>query len=250
MPAGGGVTVITVRERVPLFGGLVLLAVAVVLGSAFIADGIRDRNSDDVITVTGSAKRRIDADYIVWTASVSALAVAPGPAARQLREWTPRVRAFFVAHGIRPGELTVQPISTLTPGEVSDDGETFRRYRLKRTFEVRSNRVAVVTAMAEASASLLADGIPLAADPPEYVYTKLSTLRPQLIRSAIKDAERRADVLVEATGAKLGKVRGVGVGVFQVTAPNSTDVSDYGTYDTTTRDKDVTGVVNVTFALG
>ncbi|MGZ4384431.1 MAG: SIMPL domain-containing protein, partial [Gaiellaceae bacterium] len=35
----------------------------------------------------------------------------------------------------------------------------------------------------------------------------------------------------------------------QVTAPNSTDVSDSGLYDTSTRDKDVTGVVNVTFAL-
>jgi hypothetical protein len=238
------------RERAPLFGGLALLAIAVVVGSVFIANGIRDRNRDDVITVTGSAKRRISSDYIVWTASISALDAAPGPAAKQIRKWMPRIRAFLTAHGIKPGELTVQPISTLSPGEVSDEGESFRRYRLKRTFEVRSSRVSAVTAMAEASASILAEGIPLAADPPEYVYTKLPALRPQIIRAAIKDAQRRAHVLVEATGAKLGKVRGVGVGVFQVTAPNSTDVSDYGTYDTTTRSKDVTGVVNVTFALG
>jgi hypothetical protein len=34
-----------------------------------------------------------------------------------------------------------------------------------------------------------------------------------------------------------------------VTAPNSTDVSDYGVYDTSTLRKDVTAVVNVTFAL-
>ena len=40
------------------------------------------------------------------------------------------------------------------------------------------------------------------------------------------------------------------VGVFQVTSPNSTDVSDYGVYDTSTREKDVTAVVNATFALG
>jgi hypothetical protein len=42
---------------------------------------------------------------------------------------------------------------------------------------------------------------------------------------------------------------GFDVGVFQVTAPNSTDVSDYGVYDTSTLRKDVTAVVNVTFAL-
>jgi len=34
-----------------------------------------------------------------------------------------------------------------------------------------------------------------------------------------------------------------------VTTRNSTEVSDYGVYDTSTRDKDVTAVVNVSFAL-
>jgi len=41
----------------------------------------------------------------------------------------------------------------------------------------------------------------------------------------------------------------VQVGVFQITSPNSTQVSDYGVYDTSTLNKDVTAVVNVTFAL-
>ena len=93
-------------------------------------------------------------------------------------------------------------------------------------------------------------GVPLASDTPEYVYTKLPSLRPQLIRAAIRDAQLRARVLVDATGAELGKVRGVTVGVFQVTSPNSTEVEDYGAYETSTLRKDVTGVVNVTFALG
>jgi hypothetical protein len=138
----------------------------------------------------------------------------------------------------------------LAPGSTDDNGNAVDDYRLTRTFEVRSARVQAITALAEATSSLLAEGVPLEVQPTQYVYTKLPALRPQLIRAAIKDAQLRARVLVEATGAHLGKVRGVDVGVFQVTAPNSTDVSDYGTYDTTTLRKDVTGVVNVTFALG
>src|SRR4029077_3692394 len=115
--------------------------------------------------------------------------------------------------------------------------------------EIRSSRVDAIAALAEHSSSLLAQGIPLAADPPQYVYTKLPSLRPRLLAAATKDAQRRAEVLVAASGAKLGKLRGVNVGVFQVSSPNSTDVSDYGVYDTTTLRKDVTAVVNVTFAL-
>ena len=37
-------------------------------------------------------------------------------------------------------------------------------------------------------------------------------------------------------------------GVYQVTPRDSTDVSDYGINDTSTRDKDVTAVVTATFA--
>ena len=39
------------------------------------------------------------------------------------------------------------------------------------------------------------------------------------------------------------------MGVFQITAPNSRDVSDYGVYDTQTIDKDITSVVSVSFAV-
>ena len=40
------------------------------------------------------------------------------------------------------------------------------------------------------------------------------------------------------------------MGVFQITPRNSTDVSDYGINDTSSREKDVTAVVTVTFGLG
>ena len=106
-----------------------------------------------------------------------------------------------------------------------------------------------IAGVAESSSGLLAQGIPLAAQPPQYVYTKLPTLRLRLLGEATKDAQSRARVIAEATGSGLGGLRGVDVGVFQVTSPNSTDVSDYGFYDTSTLQKDVTAVVNVTFAL-
>jgi hypothetical protein len=114
---------------------------------------------------------------------------------------------------------------------------------------IRSSRVRVVTRLAEQSSTLLQAGIPLAAAPVRYLYTNLPSLRPQLLAEAAHDAQQRAKALVGATGGHLGGLRGVDVGVFQVTSPNSTEVSDYGVYDTSTRDKDVTAVVNATFAL-
>ena len=227
-----------------------MLALAIALGSVFVADGIRDRNRSEVITVTGSAKKRIVSDYIVWDASLSSQRPSAAAAAAQLAAWTRRARAFFRDEGVTAGELTLQPISTESPGSVDENGDKVAGYRLTRNFEVRSSRVRAIAAVAERSSALLSEGVPLAADAPQYVYTKLPALRPQLLAAATKDAQRRGRVLVAASGAKLGKLRGVDVGVFQVTTPNSTEVSDYGEYDTTTLNKDVTAVVNVTFALG
>jgi uncharacterized protein len=233
-------------ERLSLLIGLALLAVAFVLGSIFIGHGIRDKNRNDVISVTGSAKKRIESDYVVWSVFVTSEQPAAQQAARELTGWTNKIRSFLADSGIEEGELSVDPISTET---VSRRGQVVS-YWLTRGFEIRSQRVAAVTDVADRSAQLLAQGVPLQADPLQYVYTKLPTLRQQLLAQATKDARARAKVIVEATGSHLGKLRRVSVGVFQITSPNSTEVEDYGVYDTSTLQKDVTAVVNVTFALG
>lgn len=237
--------------RAPLFLGLALLALAVFLGSLAIGSGIRDRGRSDVVTVTGSAKQRIVSDYAIWDSSITAQDASAAAAATELARWTGEVRAFLRAQGVRDDELTVQPVSTqtVTPAGTGYSNKVVG-YQLTRMFEVRSSRVPAVAAVAEASATLLARGVPLSAQPLQYVYTRLARIRPLLLAKATKDAQERAKVLVGASGAKLGKIRGVDVGVFQVTSPNSTEVSDYGVYDTSTLRKDVTAVVNVTFALG
>ena len=234
------------RERIPLLVGLTLLSIAVLLGAIAVGHGIRDRNKADVVTVTGSAKQRITSDYAIWDLTVSSQQSQAAGAAKQLDRWTKAIRDFLAAEGVHADELTVQPASTQT---VTDDQNQVHGYQVTRNFEVRSSRVQAIASVAEASSKLVANDIPIQAQPLQYVFTRLADLRPKLLQTAVRDAQNRGKVLLEATGGKLGKLRGVDVGVFQVTSPNSTDVSDYGVYDTSTLKKDVTAVVNVTFAL-
>jgi len=242
-----------VRERLPQLIGLTLLALALFVGLLALASGIRDRGRNDTISVTGSARHPIVSDYIVWDASVQSQQATPAAALTELDRWTDRIKSFLTEEGAQAGEIVFQPIFTETITGQNPDGSQSGQivgYRLTRSFELRSARVSEIAALVEASSKLLSEGIPLNAQPPQYIFTKLPSLRPQLLAEATRDALKRAQILVQSTGAKLGKLRAVNVGVFQVTAPNSTDVSDYGIYDTSTLRKDVTAVVNVTFALG
>jgi hypothetical protein len=241
------------RERLPLLAGLLALAIAIGVGSTLIAGGIRDRNRNDVITVTGSSKRQIASDFIVWDVSITSQQPTTAKALAELDGWTRRTRSFFRASGARPGELLEQPISTETlvaQGPNGSSNGSITGYKLTRYFELRSPRVPVIAAIAEKSSQLFSQGIPLNAQPPQYIYTKLASLRPALLTEAAKDAQGRARALIESTGGKIGHLVTVNVGVFQVTSPNSTQVSDLGVYDTATLRKDVTAVVNATFTLG
>jgi uncharacterized protein len=240
-----------VLHPLSLIGGLIALAVAVALGSLAIADGIRDRGKNDLLSVTGSAKRRIVSDYVVWNVSVTSQRATPQRASKELTDWAGQVREFLRTSGARDSEVTVNPITTeavTSEGDFEGSNQVVG-YRLTRSFQVRSPRVQDITDLVEASSALLNRGIPLQAEQPQYIYTKLPTLRPRLLADATRDALSRARVLVESTGADLGNLRSVNVGVFQVTSPNSTEVEDYGVYDTSTRAKDVTAVVNVTLAI-
>ncbi len=233
-------------SRIPQLFGLLALALAIGIGAVVIGDGVRDRGRNDVVSVTGSAKQRIVSDYVVWTFWVSSERETTSAASAEVAKWAKTVRAFLRDGGVLASELTVQPIRT---EPVEDDvGEIVGR-RLTRTFELRSARVTEIAGLAESITKLLNQNIPVESDGPQYIYTKLADLRPRLIAEAAKDAARRAEVLVDATGGDLGRLRSVNVGVFQITSPNSTEVSDYGVYDTSTLNKDVTAVVNASFAV-
>jgi len=225
-----------------------MIAVALAIGLFAVADGIRDRGAGDTISVTGSAKRSIRSDYVIWDASLSVQGeTTTAAAAAQLERWLERTLAALRASGIQDDELAVAAISTET---VRGKSGKLTGFRLTRSLQVRSSRVdVVVAAIEEDSSRLLAAGVPLSAGQPQYVYTKLAELRPALSAEATKDALRRAEAIVEITGDELGGVRDVYSSPFQVTAPGSTEVEDYGIYDTSTREKEVTAVVNVTFAV-
>ena len=70
-----------------------------------------------------------------------------------------------------------------------------------------------------------------------------------MLEEATKDAKQRASAMLKPTHNRVGKVKSVKMGVFQVTPVDSTNVSDYGINDTSAIEKKVTSVANVIFGI-
>ena len=96
---------------------------------------------------------------------------------------------------------------------------------------------------------LLSKGVLVKPNYPKYTYTKLAEKRVDMLAKATADARLRAQTIAREAGSKVGGVKQVNTGVFQITVPNSTKVSSYGSYDTRTISKDITAVMGVTFRV-
>lgn len=234
------------NHGVALGAGLVLAAL---IFGWFYASA---RKGDDAITVTGSAKRRITSDLVVWSAGVSAQAPQLADSYRQLADNIPRIKQYLQGKGIPEDQMTVSAITTTTIKRRDSDGNETAEitgYSLTQQIEVRSSDVQKIAQVAREATELINQGILIESTPPKYYYTKIGDLKVEMLGEAAKDAKERAERIASSTGNSIGAVRSARMGVLQITAADSTDVSDYGVYDTSTIDKDMTAVVNVSFAV-
>lgn len=228
--------------------GLALIISSMVLGWAYS----NSKKGDDAITVTGSAKRRISSDLVVWSAGVTAEAPALTDAYKQLSDSVPRIKQYLLSKGIPEDQMTASSITTTQQRAKDSDGNETSEitgYSLAQEIEVRSSDVAKIGQIAREATELINQGILIQSSAPRYYYTQIGNLKIEMLGEAAKDAKERAERIASSTGNSIGSVRSAKMGVLQITAADSTDVSDYGVYDTSTIEKDMTAVVNVSFAV-
>ncbi|MEO7674018.1 MAG: SIMPL domain-containing protein [Pyrinomonadaceae bacterium] len=229
------------------------LAIGIIISSLILGWSYKNsKKGDEAITVTGSAKKRITSDLVLWSAGVSAQAPQLGEAYKQLSDNIPKIKQYLLSKGIPEDQMTVSSISTTTiKGKDSSGNETseITGYLLSQQIEVRSVDVAKISTIAREATELINQGILIESSAPKYYYTKLGDLKIEMLGEAAKDAKERAERIASSTGNSIGSVKSAKMGVLQITAADSTDVSDYGVFDTTTIEKDMTAVVNVSFAV-
>ena len=71
----------------------------------------------------------------------------------------------------------------------------------------------------------------------------------ELLAEATKNAAERAEVLARNSKGTVGALISATQGVFQITAPASSDISGYGEYDKRTIQKEVKAVVTLEFRV-
>ncbi|CAB4755340.1 MAG: DUF541 domain-containing protein [Actinobacteria bacterium] len=234
-------------SRFALAISIVILAVALAWGLQNVGQGISRRGSDTV-SVRGTAKRNMKADRAVWSLTISQSADSAAKTIAGVSDGVDLVVKFMKSNNVKDEAILLGSITSYSIKEELAGNYTGRilSYEARRQVIIRMNDVDKVAALAADLGELLAMGINIDSEV-EYYLEALDSLRPELLAEAMSDAKLRAETLLDAVGSKIGEVRSVSSGPFQVNARDSSGDSG-GYYETRSIEKTVIASVLVEFA--
>jgi hypothetical protein len=242
-----------------------ILSAGIIIATAVGADSFfRAKQLSNVLSVTGSAETIVTSDTVKWQSVLTRATDAAGlkTGSAQMKSDIETVKQYFKDSGVSDGEITINPV-TVSPVCDSQNGMIYDRfgnqscaggringYALQQVVAIESSRVNEIAQLAQAASDyLIGRGLVFSTQSLEYYYGKLADLRLNLLTQATNDAKNRAEKIAQSTGKKIDALQAASQGVFQVTAKNSVEVSDYGIYDTASLEKKVTAVVRTSFSL-
>ena len=173
-----------------LFNAAIVMAIGLVVASAIVGWSYsRSKKGDESITVTGSAKKRIKSDLIVWSASVTVQSSQISDAYKQLSESVPKVKQYLITKGIPEEQITISSISSVQERDKDSDGNQSGKvigYSLKQDVSVKSADVEKVSQIAREATELINQGIFIESSAPQFLYTKLGDLKVEMLAEAAK----------------------------------------------------------------
>jgi len=237
--------------------GLALLGIALaagmVLSAWLVSDTVKSvKLANQTIMVKGYAQKEVRSDIAVWSGRFVARDPELVKAYSRLETDLRKVLDFLALKGIPREGVDVSAVTTSIQYRKTPQGydtNEIEQYVLGQTVTINSREVDLVSSLSGESTTLIREGVEFFSFSPEYYYSGIEDMKIQLLGEATLNARQRAEQLAVNSGGKVGPLRAASQGVFQITPLFSTDVEDWGRYDTTTIEKAVKAVVTIQYSI-
>lgn len=206
--------------------------------------------SGNTISVTGSAYEIVKSDSGSLSFNINVKRVNKNEAYNALQTQIKTVEKYLTDKKITKLERkTVNGYYNYKRDEKGIYTNIPESYNLSQPMTISSEDVDLIKEISNDITGLISQGIDINVYNVSYNYSKLPELKVALLEKASMDAKARAESMLKATHNSVGKINSVRMGVYQITPVDSTDVSDMGINDSSTIDKKVTAVANVSFKI-
>lgn len=215
---------------------------AVVLGVFFIST-----RNEQSIRVVGQGVKSVTSDVAKWNITINkntnVINQNEGP--KLIQKDLLKVKKYLNTNGITDKDILVEPINSYA--NYGNNG--ISGYSFSQRIEARCNDVEKLEKIALDIDAMSKEGIYLQNSNIEYYISNLADLKAEMLALATVDAKARAQEIANSSGNKICSLLSAKSGVFMIRKPLSTDVSDYGIYNTSSKEKEIAVTVTATFKV-
>lgn len=204
-----------------LIGAAALVAVGLTAGGYFVGDGFKNaRRADRAVTVRGLAERDVTADIATWNIAYSAVGHQLEDVQGKIDRDTETIRAFLKGFGFSDDEMTTTGVSVNQYIDNSAHVEASRRnnINIRQTMQLRTQKVEAARKAHAAMSELVRRGVLLEGQgtPVVYSFTRLNSIKPEMIAAATKDARAGAEQFAKDSGSRVGGIKQASQGYFSI----------------------------------
>ena len=230
-----------------------IISLSIILtGLIFATSANTFANKTDSITVTGSAERFVTSDTAKWTINITNRVNDIKSGNDSMQTGSNAVVKYLSKAGIDNKNIQLSGTSNVPVCAIGAQGYEncalgIVGYNFGQSVTVEGDNVDKIKSLSKEINGNF-NNINMTSSV-EYYYNNLKNIRAEMLSEATKNALERAKSVADAGGANIGKITSLSSGVFQVTARNSVNYDDSGSYDTAEMEKKITATVKANFSV-
>jgi hypothetical protein len=210
-------------SKTPAAAMLGILIAIGMIGSAFmIGKAIYAvKATERFVTVKGFAEQEHPADLVIWPIAHAAVGDDLAEIQQHLDADKQKITQFLERRGFNSEEIStaIPQITDYQAQGYSEHNGPRYRYSAQSILTLRSNRVNETKQAMQASDELVKSGVAIMRNyeaTPEFLFTKLNNIKPEMIAAATKNARHAAEQFAQDSGSKVGAIKNAQQGFFSI----------------------------------
>ncbi|MCG8548910.1 MAG: SIMPL domain-containing protein [Desulfobacterales bacterium] len=198
-----------------LFSLGITLMIGLIVAGYLISDGIKAvKLANRYVTVKGLSEKTVQATMAAWNISFT----SHGDTFESAISKNKTDQEMLVKY-LKDAGLPDKDIEVGTPRVQQDhyikEGKSIAQYQIQHSILIKSKDVALVKSITGRSSEILQLGIALSGwDAPNYYFTQLNTIKPDMIAQATVNARKAAEKFAQDSQSKVGNIRKARQGPF------------------------------------
>lgn len=196
-----------------------ILSLGVAACGLFIAYSIVDsRKHNQYVQVKGLSEKIVKSNQAIWTIQFKTSDNDLNELYQNIAKGQQAVIEFLIKQGFARHEVHINPVSVVDNQSNSyTTNQNMKRFSANSGISLTTDKVDAVILSVQKTDALVQNGIVVTSSNTHYRYTKLNSIKPQMLDEATDNAKKAALSFANNAQSQLGKIKQARQGVFTIT---------------------------------